>query len=93
MKKLATSFLFVATLSLTGCFATGKQTAGTLGGGALGAIVGDHIGGTTGALIGGAAGAYAGSELTKPQERPVIVNKHYHNYKPKREYREYREYR
>ena len=51
---------------------SGKEAAGTIGGGALGAILGNQIGGGRGkviaTIIGGVTGALIGKSLTKPEE-------------------------
>lgn len=76
MKRTVLSLALVAALALSGCAANGeqntwgmgnKQTIGTLGGAALGGIVGSNIGNGKGAIaatiVGSLLGAYAGSSI------------------------------
>ena len=54
----------------TGCANMDRQTVGTVGGGAAGAVVGDAVfGNTLGTLGGAAAGAYIGNRVTDPDRR------------------------
>jgi hypothetical protein len=77
MKFLALSFVLAASMFATNSYADERQFIGTVGGGALGAIVGNHISGTPGAVVGGVAGAYVGHEITKPSkpQREVVYVK------------------
>ncbi|GAC1527829.1 MAG: hypothetical protein NVS2B4_05430 [Ramlibacter sp.] len=59
--------LAAATLiGMTGCGSMDRQTAGTVGGAAVGGVVGSAVGGGTLGTLGGAAvGGYLGHEATK----------------------------
>jgi osmotically inducible lipoprotein OsmB len=68
MKSKLFAALAAATLiGLTGCGSMDRQTAGTIGGAAVGGVVGNAVGGgsTLGTLGGAAAGGYLGHEATK----------------------------
>lgn len=57
-------------IALTGCGSMDRQTAGTLGGAAVGGVVGNAVGGgTLGTLGGAAAGAYIGNRATDPDRK------------------------
>ena len=57
-------------LSLTGCANMDRQTAGTIGGAAVGGALGNAtIGGPLGTLGGAAAGGYIGNRATDPNRK------------------------
>lgn len=57
-------------LGLAGCANMDRQTAGTLGGAAIGGVVGHEvIGGPLGTAGGAAAGAYIGNRATDPNRK------------------------
>lgn len=57
-------------IALTGCGSMDRQTAGTLGGAAVGGVVGNAVGGgPLGTLGGAAAGAYIGNRATDPDRK------------------------
>ena len=57
-------------LSLTGCANMDRQTAGTIGGAAVGGVLGNAtIGGPLGTLGGAAAGGYIGNRATDPDRK------------------------
>lgn len=61
MKKMISLSLMTLTLA-TGCAnMSGNETAGTLIGGATGALIGSQFGGGTGRLVGTGIGAVAGA--------------------------------
>ena len=54
-------------LTLGGCANMDRQTAGTIGGAAVGGVVGNSVfGGPLGTLGGAAAGGYIGNKATEP---------------------------
>ncbi len=56
-----------AMIALTGCGTMDRQTAGTVGGAAVGGVLGNAvIGGPLGTLGGAAAGGYIGNRATDP---------------------------
>jgi osmotically inducible lipoprotein OsmB len=64
--KLFAALAAVTLIGLTGCGSMDRQTAGTIGGAAVGGVVGNAVGGgTLGTLGGAAAGGYLGHEATK----------------------------
>jgi osmotically inducible lipoprotein OsmB len=70
MKKLiAVTFAAASLLGLSGCATMDRNTAGTVGGAAVGGLVGSAVGGTTGALVGAGAGALIGNEATNRDGR------------------------
>ncbi len=82
MKRTLLSLTLIAALGVSGCAAQGeqnawgmgnKQTVGTLGGAALGGILGSNVGGGKGQIaataIGTLLGAYAGSSIGKSLDR------------------------
>jgi len=84
---MKTSIKFAATvaivLALAGCESSGngpgtKETFGTLGGGAIGGLLGSKVGGGSGRLaataIGALLGAYAGNSLGKSLDRADKVH-------------------
>jgi uncharacterized protein YcfJ len=73
MKALTISLVLATSLLGTSAYAGDARFAGTVAGGALGAIVGNHVGGTNGAIFGGVAGAYLGSEATRRDYRREVV--------------------
>lgn len=64
MKTMFAAAIAATLLSLAGC-ATDRQTAYTLGGAAVGGVVGDAVLGTPGAIAGAAGGAVLGNEASK----------------------------
>jgi osmotically inducible lipoprotein OsmB len=68
--KLVAAAALAALLGLGGCANMDRQTMGTIGGAAAGALVGDAIiGGPVGAVGGAAAGGYIGNRATDPRRR------------------------
>ncbi len=68
--KLFAAALAASLMGLTGCANMDRQTMGTIGGAAAGAVVGDAvIGGPLGTLGGAAAGGYLGHRATEPRRR------------------------
>ena len=67
MKTKLFAVAFAASLlGLAGCANMDRQTAGTVGGAAVGGVVGNALTGSTLGTVGGAAaGAYLGNEATK----------------------------
>ena len=64
--KLFAAIAAATLIGLTGCGSMDRQTAGTVGGAAVGGVVGNAIGGgALGTLGGAAAGGYLGHEATK----------------------------
>jgi osmotically inducible lipoprotein OsmB len=63
--KLIMALLAASLFGLAGCAGMDRQTASTVGGAAVGGLVGDAVGGTGGAIVGGAAGAYIGNQAGK----------------------------
>jgi len=64
--KIFAAIAALTLISLTGCGSMDRQTAGTIGGAAVGGVVGNAVGGgTLGTLGGAAAGGYLGHEATK----------------------------
>lgn len=60
----------VSTMVLTGCGSMDRQTAGTVGGAAVGGVLGSAVGGgPLGTLGGAAAGAYVGNRATDPNRK------------------------
>ena len=71
MKKLvATAALAVATIGMTGC-ATRSETIGTVGGAAVGGLLGSALtgGSTIGTVGGAAAGGLIGNEIGRRDAR------------------------
>lgn len=65
MKKLiAVVFSAASLVGLSGCAGLGP-TATTVGGAAVGGLLGSSVGGTSGAVLGAGAGAYVGHEASK----------------------------
>lgn len=68
--KMIAAIAAAAALGLSGCENMDRQTAGTVGGAAVGGVLGSAIGGGTLGTVGGAAaGAYIGNQATKPDGR------------------------
>lgn len=68
--KLFAAALAASLTGLVGCANMDRQTMGTIGGAAAGAVVGDAvIGGPLGTLGGAAAGGYLGHKATEPRRR------------------------
>jgi len=65
--KIAAAVLAAASLmGLAGCAGMDRQTAGTVGGAAVGGVVGNALTGSTLGTVGGAAaGAYLGNNAAK----------------------------
>lgn len=64
--KLVAAAIAASLLGLTGCANMDRQTAGTVGGAAIGGVVGNALTGSTLGTVGGAAaGAYLGNEAAK----------------------------
>lgn len=64
MKKIVTAVIVTLTsISLVGCESVTNQDVGTLGGAALGGLIGSRFGGGTGQLVAVGAGALAGAYL------------------------------
>jgi osmotically inducible lipoprotein OsmB len=64
MKTMFAAAIAATLLALGGC-ATDRQTAYTVGGAAVGGLVGDAVLGTPGAIAGAAGGAVLGNEAGK----------------------------
>jgi len=65
--KLLAAVAAVTMAALTGCGSMDRQTAGTIGGAAVGGVVGNSVfGGPLGTLGGAAAGGYIGNKATEP---------------------------
>lgn len=59
-----------ALMALAGCANMDRQTAGTIGGAAVGGAIGNAVGGgTLGTLGGAAAGGYIGNRVTDPDRK------------------------
>ena len=71
MKRTLMAAVAAASLmGLAGCANMDRQTAGTLGGAAVGGVLGNQvIGGTLGTAGGAAAGAYIGNRATDPNRK------------------------
>lgn len=71
MKRTLMAAVAAASLmGLAGCAGMDRQTAGTLGGAAVGGVVGNQVlGGTLGTAGGAAAGAYIGNRATDPNRK------------------------
>ena len=68
--KLLAAVAAASMIALTGCGSMDRQTAGTVGGAAVGGVVGDAVfGNTLGTVGGAAAGAYIGNRATDPDRR------------------------
>ena len=68
--KLFAALAAATLLGLTGCGSMDRQTAGTIGGAAVGGVIGDQvIGGPLGTLGGAAAGGYIGNRATDPNRK------------------------
>ena len=64
--KLFATAITATLLVLGGCANMDRQTAGTVGGAAVGGVVGNAVTGSTLGTVGGAAaGAYLGNEAAK----------------------------
>ena len=64
--RLFAAAIAASLLGLTGCGTMDRQTAGTVGGAAVGGVVGNAVTGSTLGTVGGAAaGAYLGNEAAK----------------------------
>ena len=65
--KLFAAALAVSMATLAGCASMDRNTAGTVGGAALGGVAGHAVtgGSTLGTVGGAAAGAYIGNKATK----------------------------
>ena len=64
--KIIAALAAASLLGLAGCANMDRQTAGTVGGAAVGGVVGNALTGSTLGTVGGAAaGAYLGNEATK----------------------------
>lgn len=65
--RIFAAIVAAASLTLAGCANMDRQTAGTIGGAAVGGVVGNSVfGGTLGTLGGAAAGGYIGNKATEP---------------------------
>lgn len=65
--KILAAVAAASTIALTGCGTMDRQTAGTVGGAAVGGVLGNAvIGGPLGTLGGAAAGGYIGNRATNP---------------------------
>lgn len=64
MKTMFAAAVAATLLALGGC-ATDRETAYTLGGAAVGGVVGDAVLGTPGAIAGAAGGAVLGNSAAK----------------------------
>jgi osmotically inducible lipoprotein OsmB len=65
-KIVAAALAAASLMAMTGCGTMDRQTAGTVGGAAVGGVVGNAvIGGPLGTLGGAAAGAVIGNEASK----------------------------
>ena len=65
--KFLAAIAAVTMLTLTGCGTMDRQTAGTVGGAAVGGVLGNTVfGGPLGTLGGAAAGGYIGHKATEP---------------------------
>jgi osmotically inducible lipoprotein OsmB len=65
-KIVAAALAAASMLGLAGCAGMDRQTAGTVGGAAVGGVVGNALTGSTLGTVGGAAaGAYLGNEAAK----------------------------
>lgn len=65
--KILAAVAAAAMIGLTGCGSMDRQTAGTVGGAAVGGVLGNAVlGGTLGTAGGAAAGAYIGNRATDP---------------------------
>ena len=71
MKRTLIAAVAAASLmGLAGCANMDRQTAGTLGGAAVGGVLGNQvIGGPLGTAGGAAAGAYIGNRATDPNRK------------------------
>ena len=68
--KLIAAVAAAAVMGLSGCANMDKQTAGTIGGAAIGGVAGNAlIGGPLGVVGGAAAGGLIGHEVTKPSNK------------------------
>jgi osmotically inducible lipoprotein OsmB len=68
--KLFAAVFAASLLGLTGCANMDRQTMGTIGGAAAGALVGDAVvGGAVGTVGGAAIGGYIGNRATDPRRR------------------------
>jgi osmotically inducible lipoprotein OsmB len=68
--KLFAALAAASMITLTGCGSMDRQTAGTVGGAAVGGVVGNAVGGgPLGTLGGAAAGAYIGNRATDPNRK------------------------
>ena len=64
--KIVAAIAAASLLGLAGCANMDRQTAGTVGGAAVGGVVGNALTGSTLGTVGGAAaGAYLGNEASK----------------------------
>ena len=65
--KIFAALAAASMIALTGCGTMDRQTAGTIGGAAVGGVVGNAVlGGPLGTLGGAAAGGYIGNKATEP---------------------------
>lgn len=65
--RIFAAVIAAASLTLAGCGTMDRQTAGTIGGAAVGGVVGNSVfGGPLGTLGGAAAGGYIGNKATEP---------------------------
>ncbi|HZY20720.1 MAG TPA: glycine zipper 2TM domain-containing protein [Ramlibacter sp.] len=68
--KLFAAIAAASLMGLTGCGTMDRQTAGTVGGAAVGGVLGNQVfGGTLGTLGGAAAGGYIGNRATDPERK------------------------
>ena len=68
--KLIAAVAAAAVMGLSGCASMDRQTAGTIGGAAIGGVAGNAlVGGPLGVIGGAAAGGYIGHEVTKPSNK------------------------
>jgi len=66
--RLIAATMVASLMALAGCGSMDRQTAGTVGGAAVGGAVGHAVtGGPLGTIGGAAAGGLIGNEVTKPK--------------------------
>jgi osmotically inducible lipoprotein OsmB len=62
---VAAAIAAASLLGLGGCASMDRTTVGTVGGAAVGALLGDAVAGTGGAVAGAVAGGYLGNKAAK----------------------------
>jgi osmotically inducible lipoprotein OsmB len=65
-KIISAAVLAASLVGLGGCATMDRQTVGTVGGAAVGGLVGSALGGTGATILGAGAGALVGNQMTKP---------------------------